>query len=43
MIRLLSLARFGAAAVLILLAGAAAADDEARPYCTEDAMIVFDA
>ena len=43
MIRLLSLARFGAAAVLILLVGAAAADDEARPYCTEDAMIVFDA
>lgn len=43
MIRLRALARVAAAAGLALLAGGASAEDEARPYCTEDAMIVFDA
>jgi len=42
--RLIHQARWGAIALIVLLAGpaAAAADDVAKP-CTEDAMIVFDA
>src|SRR5680860_1239421 len=40
--RLIHHARFGAIALIVLLAGPAAAADEPKP-CTEDAMIVFDA
>ncbi|GFO82945.1 VWA domain-containing protein [Methyloceanibacter sp.] len=43
MIRLQALPRLAAAAVLVLLTGVASADEGQRPYCTEDAMIVFDA